>query len=425
MQEVRQNPRWHQRRCKKILSLATAIILSSGCQSESMASPPPATPETLPTFSLSDKGVTADQIEAIACDGYVSYVPSYRYVSRTRVFLKNGWMGTDYGGDLITLDFDQHRKENPGHWQRWKKSDGRYYYENNDGKWVKIDATAGTPGRKGERLSRSVEFLSSTTYGTVSTIESSSFYLGRNGRFESASSNSMFNQLSYGNYAYSKRSSSKSGKTRVTTANVNDSEANHRGSGSITKSQAGSGDHSGEYYVDGHTIEYKFDNGEQKREVFGFCRKDRQRLSIGGTVYRFNPPAIWEDLERSKWELRIRDDDTFYYTPRGETFERFFVEQIAIAYKPDNLKMWVREMMALDYQKNGKPLQEQFITENDNIVSYVTVRRDKQDIQWGDNYTAYVSSSGLVRLIKVRMDNPDSFKKHQTVLRHVAEKMLK
>jgi len=240
--------------------------------------------EPPPYVAAPGKGVRADQLRGVIHD--------FGRLERKKVWVNDSWMLVpEYKGSGVymvfndgwaykrpsvapaDLDVAASRRVEPNKWVRWED--------------VKLHAPTSMmpPLKRGTRIDISVKNASVSSSSRRSVSTSLNYLtLTSDGRFETAANTTSSRQQAIDSTmapsSISIRSSDKDG-TFSSLHGTYDT-----GGGTLTQStrQTGSkGNHSGTYFIDGNTIELRYDNGTITRAVFGF--NGESQVILGRTNY--------------------------------------------------------------------------------------------------------------------------------------------
>ncbi|WP_281541517.1 hypothetical protein [Maribacter aestuarii] len=188
----------------------------------------------------------------------------------TWLLLKDGWALKNPTLPPEEINFEKSRKENPSFWIKWK----------DDARFEK--ATIYKPSDKYERYELAVKLYSVNGTTISSSVTTSKLILSKDGRFETTS----FSLAEVNSGNSTTRTGVRKDRKGTTSTAGNTTEL---GSGTVksvkNSSKNAIGDSSGTYYINGHSITLKFDNGEILHAVFATDGKDSLIL---GTNFYFN-----------------------------------------------------------------------------------------------------------------------------------------
>ncbi len=228
------------------------------------------------------EGVPFEEIEAIT--DHMDYQPSAMGgldITRTRYLLLKD--GTAYKNPTVPpSDFDAEasRKIEPKRWYVWKRNDGRYVYRRDESKkWNRVPGSVVKPATE-----RTIEFHGEYIRawggaGLGGGFTQRFVTLEANGRLETSSFSFAGGDSAVTPAASVARSEGKDGKTVTASSPVMPILLN----GTKRTATKGGSDHTGDYALDGYTIEILTDNGQWRRSFFFVPHKNA--IAINGTVY--------------------------------------------------------------------------------------------------------------------------------------------
>jgi len=252
-------------------------------RSATKKSPPKGEPK--PFVAAPGEGVRSDQLSGVAYDyGEMTMdnvwvhdmpmrIPKW---SGSGVYLifNNGWAYRRPSVAPADLDVEAWRRVEPKKWIRWKDA--------------KLHASTGMmpPLEKGTRIAISVERPNTSSSSRTSVRTSwKSLSLTEDGRFSTGSTTISSRQTgldsSMGPSTNIVTSSNKDGSFSSVSGNYVAGGGRLQTTG--TNRSGGKGNHTGTYFIDGNTIELRYDNGDITRAVFGY--DGGSQIIFGGTNY--------------------------------------------------------------------------------------------------------------------------------------------
>lgn len=191
------------------------------------------------------------------------------------LLLKNGWAYKSPDVPPSDLDEEASRRLQPKRWVKWK----------DDKLLSSLGGLAHKPLKRGHTLDISVS-SPSTTIGRVTNRTSWKYLkLTSKGRFETSkttiSNSNRDGHMLGDNQSSTVSSSSKSGQ--FTAGSTNDMVTGGGAISTVSNNKNGNGSHTGTYFIDGNTIELRYDDGSITRALFGTDGK--KYVIMGRTNY--------------------------------------------------------------------------------------------------------------------------------------------
>lgn len=308
-------------------------------------------------------GVTDDDIEAVLeqssySESYDSGGTMYSSVSGTvYVLYKNGIGCYAPSENLIEVSLAQVTAEEDECFQ-WQPYEDRYQIKWPGEDWEVPNWTLYNRGTQDDRLHRTVRNFVSIAGASASTY----LHFFRSGTFEqSNSSMRLFTTHTptgsvYGRFSsYSDKSGSESSAMVSGFGPANSSLADTK------KAQSANPGMSGEYYIDGYTIEMIKDAGTRERRILAFGW-DRAEMLVDEDDYGFEYPGylkVMKGISKRLTTRRVQQDDTFYLTLSG--IKAGDVKLFPLGsedIKSGAFKAWMQESVQNELEKLGRSTKE-------------------------------------------------------------------
>ncbi|PID71223.1 MAG: hypothetical protein CR985_00865 [Flavobacteriales bacterium] len=232
-----------------------------------------------------NQGVKLSSIETVLVDIEYNTMRG-KVTSYTYLLFKDGTVYGDCTTPIRDLNVKTSKKleQASSKWTRWKKQGGKYYFQNTKTKkWVlKKNLERALPGKKGLRLNNTYWTFSGNHFFGTSTSHKGYYKFMPNGRFEISSFTMRGGDMGgTGPYTGTVSKSDKKGSEGTTVVS-----GDNVGGGVSSKRNDGS-KNTGNYYIDGYTIEFHHDNGWVHRELFHFPEEH------GKTYIHINDEVYW------------------------------------------------------------------------------------------------------------------------------------
>ena len=236
----------------------------------------------------SGQGLKASDIDKVMYEGRgITTVYGYQYKETVLLLLKDGSVYTNLELPPTDLDVAASRDREKDKWSQWRKRFGTYQIKNSKGEWIDRKIREVEPLPSGNRLDKSLIHRASYIVGGMGgSIFTQTISFKRDGTFERSRSATGSTGVIQSTSGFSGSVSSHSDKQGSSTVTASSSEfADNRVGVSGRNKTGGNGEFSGQYKVEGYTLELKTDAGTTERYLAFYPFDNTDKIFIGGATY--------------------------------------------------------------------------------------------------------------------------------------------
>ncbi len=417
-----------------------ALIGLHGCSSPA-ESASPRFPER-DHIKPAKKGITDADIEAVLVEYGTRFSmgmsgnTSTTYEADPIVLFKGGIGCEGVSHNLINVSLKDIANEEADCFV-WRKRRGQYEikWDEEDG-WEESEETRYERGRKDLRLNRVIQDFDSLGGGELTYT--SHYFFKFAGGFDRDFANRVLTMDKYGlgtHFGTFDNHTSREGSVTGTSTNYYeltpaDQIVDESPSGSevaVSKSRKSRPDLTGEYYIDGHTIEFFKADGTRERQIFAISPW-LSSVVVGDVFYNYLLPAYLEPFKRVLNDVNISPDESVYLARSDDEHQRIRLSAMAIQEGVGSeFPTWATKVVEKDVERQGGSVAT--LAHKNSPVPGVELfiqpadRRKKGAAMWV--YLAFQDQRGNGYLYKVMCLDETLAKKYLPELLMAGRKLMK